>query len=118
VRSPLEPSRKDCQAAPDAFSFFGAHSSPLGLDYFGVDSTEPLLKDHFLVALHGASNKTLGRGYRVVSVDGRGQVQDLITGLIKGRLVRGRPCDILKLSENSFLLSDDYANVIYYVHPK
>jgi hypothetical protein len=32
--------------------------------------------------------------------------------------VRGRPCDILKLSENSFLLSDDYANVIYYVHAK
>ena len=112
---PLRPSRTDCQAAPDAFAFFGAHSSPLGLDYFGGDSSSPLLKEHFLVALHGASNKQLNRGYRVVSVDAHGQVQDLITGFIKNGVVRGRPCDILKLSENSFLLSDDYANVIYYV---
>ena len=121
-RFPVRASRADCQAAPDAFAFFGAHSSPLGLDYFGEGSTAPLLKDHFLVALHGASNRKLDRGYRVVSVDGRvdgrGQVQDLITGFIKRGVVRGRPCDILKLSENSFLLSDDTANVIYYVRAK
>jgi glucose/arabinose dehydrogenase len=117
-RFPLRPSRTDCQTAPDAFAFFGAHSSPLGLDYFGVNSTEPLLKEHFLVALHGASNKKLDRGYRVVRADSHGQVQDLITGFIKGGVVRGRPCDILKLSDNSFLLSDDYANVIYYVRGK
>jgi glucose/arabinose dehydrogenase len=117
-RFPLQPSRTDCQAAPDAFAFFGAHSSPLGLDYFGVDSTAPTLKEQFVVALHGASNKSLDRGYRVVSVDGHGQVQDLINGFNKGGVVRGRPCDILKLSENSFLLSDDTANVIYYVRAK
>jgi glucose/arabinose dehydrogenase len=117
-RFPLQSSRTDCQTAPAAFAFFGAHSSPLGLDYFGVDSTAPLLKDHFLVALHGASDKKLDRGYRVVRVDGGGQVQDLITGFSKGGVVRGRPCDILKLSDNSFLLSDDAANVIYYVRAK
>jgi glucose/arabinose dehydrogenase len=111
-------SRTDCQNAPDAFAFFGAHSSPLGLDYFGDDSTSPILKEHFLVALHGASNKKLDRGYRVVSIDAQGQVRDLITGFIKSGVVRGRPCDILKLSENSFLLSDDSANVIYYVRAK
>jgi glucose/arabinose dehydrogenase len=118
ARFPLRPPRADCQGAPDAFAFFGAHSSPLGLDYFGVESTAPLLKEHFLVALHGASNRKLDRGYRVVSVDGHGQVQDLITGFIKSGVVRGRPCDILKLGENSFLLSDDYSNVIYYVRAK
>jgi glucose/arabinose dehydrogenase len=119
---PLGHSRTDCSGAPDAFAFFGAHSSPLGLDYFGEDSTAPILKGQFLIALHGASNKKLDRGYRVVSVDRRmdshGQVQNLITGFIKRGVVRGRPCDILKLSENSFLLSDDNANVIYYVHAK
>ena len=115
---PLRPSRTDCEAGPEAFAFFGAHSSPLGLDYFGVDSTAPLLKCHFVVALHGASNKKLDRGYRVVRVEDHGQVQDFITGFIDHGVVRGRPCDILKLSENSFLLSDDTANVIYYVHAK
>src|SRR6202166_1720929 len=118
ARYPLQPSRTDCQTAPGAFAFFGAHCSPLGLDYFGVQSAAPLLKEHFLVAVHGASNRELDRGYRVVSVDGHGQVQDLITGFIKGGVVRGRPCDILKLNENSFLLSDDTANAIYYVRAK
>jgi glucose/arabinose dehydrogenase len=122
ARFPVRPSGTDCQGAPDAFAFFGAHSSPLGLDYFGTDSAAPVLKEYFLVALHGASNRKLDRGYRVVSVDGRadgpGQVRDLITGFIDHEVVRGRPCDILKLSENSFLLSDDTANVIYYVRAK
>ncbi|HXM91314.1 MAG TPA: glucose/sorbosone dehydrogenase [Candidatus Dormibacteraeota bacterium] len=117
-RFPLGPSRTDCQAAPDAFAFFGAHSSPLGLAYFGVDSTAPLLKAQFLVALHGASKKKLDRGYRVVRVAGHGQVQDLITGFLDHGVVRGRPCDIFKLSEESFLLSDDSAGVIYYVRAK
>jgi glucose/arabinose dehydrogenase len=117
-RFPLAASRTDCQGAPDAFAFFGAHSSPLGLAYFGVDSTLPLLKAQFLVALHGASKKELHRGYRVVRVDGHGQVQDLITGFLDHGVVRGRPCDIFKLSENSFLLSDDSAGVIYYVRAK
>jgi glucose/arabinose dehydrogenase len=115
---PAGPAGTDCQAAPEAFAFFGAHSSPLGLDYFGVDSTSPVLKGHFLVALHGASNKKLDRGYRVVSVDSHGQVQDFVTGFIDHGVVRGRPCDILKLSDNSFLLSDDTANVIYYLRTK
>jgi glucose/arabinose dehydrogenase len=117
-RFPLGPSRTDCQADPDAFAFFGAHSSPLGLDYFSVDSPTPALKGQFLVALHGASNKKLDRGYRVVRVDAHGQVQDFITGFIDRGVVRGRPCDIFKLSENSFLLSDDSAGVIYYVRAK
>jgi glucose/arabinose dehydrogenase len=121
-RFPAGPSRTDCQAAPEAFALFGAHSSPLGLDYFGAGSSSAFLNEHFLVALHGASNKKLDRGYRVVSVggrvDGHGQVRDFITGFIDHGVVRGRPCDILKLSENSLLLSDDSANVIYYVRAK
>jgi glucose/arabinose dehydrogenase len=88
------------------------------LDYFGVDSPAPALKGHFLVALHGASKKELDRGYRVVRVDSHGKVQDFITGFIDHGVVRGRPCDIFKLSEDSFLLSDDNANVIYYVRAK
>lgn len=118
TRFPLETLRAECHSAPDAFAFFGAHSSPLGLEYFGDDSSVPLLKDHFLVALHGASKKALDRGYRVVSVDRHGQVQDFIKGFLDHGVVRGRPCDIFKLSEHSFLLSDDHANVIYYVRAK
>jgi len=115
---PLKPPRAGCTAAPDAFAFFGAHSSPLGFDYFGAYSAEPLLKSQFLVALHGASKKQLERGYRVVRVGNHGVVEDFITGFKDHGVVRGRPCDIFKLSENSFLMSDDNAGVVYYVRGK
>jgi glucose/arabinose dehydrogenase len=115
---PLATGRADCSVAPAAFAFFGAHSSPLGLEYFGADSASPLLKGQFLVALHGASKESLGRGYRVVRVDAHGEAEDFITGFLDQGTVRGRPCDIFKLSENSFLLSDDNAGAIYYVRPK
>ena len=118
ARFPPEKARADCSSAPDAFAFFGAHSSPLGLEYFGDDSSVALLQGHFLVALHGASKKELDRGYRVVRVDRHGQAQDFIKGFIDHGVIRGRPCDIFKLSENAFLVSDDYANVIYYVRAK
>jgi len=115
---PLTTGRADCDAAPGALAYFAAHSSPLGLEYFGANTDSPELKGHFLVALHGASKKGLGRGYRVVSVDGDGLVRDFITGFLDGGAIHGRPCDIFKLTEDSFLLSDDHAGVIYYVRAK
>jgi glucose/arabinose dehydrogenase len=115
---PLQPARPDCSAAPDAFAWFPAHSSPLGLDYFDEEFVQPLLREHFLVALHGASKKSLNRGYRVVSVDKTGRVQDFLTGFIDHGVVEGRPCDVFRIDEKSFLLSDDAAGVIYYVRAK
>jgi glucose/arabinose dehydrogenase len=112
---PLEKGRAECEAAPRAFAYFAAHSSPLGLEYFGGDSSAAELKGRFLVGLHGASKKAIEHGYRVVSVDERGQVRDVITGFLKGAVIHGRPCDIFRLNGDSFLLSDDHANVIYYV---
>ncbi len=115
---PLAARRADCSDAPSAFATFPAHSSPLGLEYFGAESAEPLLRNHFLVALHGAGKKKLQRGFRVALVDDKGYVQDFLTGFRYHRTVNGRPCDIFKLNESSFLLTDDAAGVIYYVRRK
>jgi glucose/arabinose dehydrogenase len=109
---------EDCRNSPSAFAYFAAHSSPLGLEYFGAEFAQPALQKHFLVALHGSSNLQLDRGYRVVRVDEHGEVQDFIKGFASGNVVNGRPCDILRLNERSFLLSDDSAGVIYYVRAK
>jgi glucose/arabinose dehydrogenase len=117
-RFTTQAARSDCENAPDAFASFAAHSSPLGLEYFGSGFVQPLLRNYFLVALHGASNKKLPRGYRVVRVNDGGEVQDFITGFIQQGIIRGRPCDILKLDENSFLMSDDVAGVIYYIRSR
>ncbi|HUS13096.1 MAG TPA: hypothetical protein VMZ30_21675 [Pyrinomonadaceae bacterium] len=43
---------------------------------------------------------------------------DFINGFLAAGRVNGRPVDILSLGVNSFLLTDDYAGVVYYVYEK
>lgn len=97
----------DCAQVPNALSAFPAHSSPLGLEYFGGS---------FLVALHGSTNKRLRRGYKVVRVSESGSMQDFITGFFDAGKINGRPADIFSYGRNAFLLTDDYSGVIYYVY--
>src|SRR5947209_13733575 len=108
----------DCGKVPTPFTIFSAHSSPLGLEYFDSTAGREELKGSFLVALHGASRKRLKRGYSVVRVRAGMKPQDFITGFLQNGIVYGRPCDIFRMGADSFLLTDDYSGVIYYIHPK
>lgn len=111
----------NCREVPVAYSAFDAHSAPLGLEYFDGESA-PELRGSFLVALHGSTRKSLGRGYRVVRVpaglDAGAQPEDFITGFIKAGVVYGRPADIFAYGRDAFLLTDDRAGVVYYVYKK
>jgi len=111
------PAQFDCAKIPAVYTTFAGHSSPLGLHYF--DGLNPTLSGSFLVALHGASHPAIGTGYRVVRVDSaQRKPRDFITGfLVKGK-VTGRPCGILQIGPDAFLLTDDLDGAIYYVHPK
>ncbi len=112
--------KMNCRNVPVAYAVFDAHSSPLGLEYFD-GSRHDALSDAILVALHGSTKKGLKRGYRVVSVSGTNSPAspvDFITGFIQGIKVNGRPVDMLKYGENGFLLTDDYAGVVYYIYKK
>jgi glucose/arabinose dehydrogenase len=117
----LQSSKRNCSSVPAAYAAFDAHSSPLGLEYFDAEST-PELRDSFLVGLHGSTKENLNRGYRVVRLRGLGastaKPEDFINGFLEGKKIHGRPCDVLNLGNNSFLLSDDYAGAIYYVYRK
>ncbi len=62
-------SKMNCRNLPSAYAAFAAHSSPLGFEYFGNDSTTEL-RDSFLVGLHGSTKEQLNRGYRVVRLRG------------------------------------------------
>ncbi|MGA9587855.1 MAG: hypothetical protein WBQ95_21170 [Terracidiphilus sp.] len=111
---------KSCEQVPAAYTTFAAHSSPLGFAYFS--SGDEILRGSFLVSLHGASHPEIGSGYRVVQftpVDRK--PRDFITGFLtheNGKpVVHGRPCGILRVGKDSFLLSDDYLGIIYYIHP-
>ena len=106
----------DCTQVPAPFATFAAHSSPLGLEYFDSSTQNAALQNSFLVALHGSSKRRLRRGYRVVRIRQHSQPEDFITGFLENGVVHGRPCDILRVGADSFLLTDDYSGVIYYIH--
>lgn len=108
----------DCAQVPVPYDTFAAHGSPLGLEYFDSSGENPTLRNSFLVALHGSSKRRLQRGYRVVRVTEHSKPKDFITGFLQNGTVYGRPCDILRIGTDSFLLTDDYSGVIYYVHRK
>ena len=97
--------RVRCDTLPAPFASFIAHSSPLGFESFG---------DYYLVALHGSGFIRIGHGYGVAIVRPGKPPQDFITGFLLNRKINGRPVDILKF-EQGFLLTDDYAGVVYYV---
>lgn len=112
--------KMNCRDVPRAYAAFDAHSSPLGLEYFDA-TRDGDLSGSFLVALHGSTKKHLNRGYRVVKLrgnNGPAMPQDFITGFLTGNKVHGRPVDILSFGADAFLLTDDYAGVIYYVYKK
>ena len=46
------------------------------------------------------------------------KLQDFINGFLQDKTVLGRPCDIMKLDANSFLFTDDYSGIVYYVRKK
>ncbi|HXB22470.1 MAG TPA: hypothetical protein VNV88_13875 [Candidatus Solibacter sp.] len=110
------PNKIDCAQVPAALSTFTAHGSPLGLEYFDSSARDPALRDYFLVALHGSGHKRLKRGYRVVRLSANSRPQDFITGFLQNGVIHGRPCDIFRMGQDSFLLTDDLSGVIYYVY--
>ena len=108
----------DCSFVPTSYAYFPAHSSALGFDYFDERTSDANLKRAFLVALHGSTNRDDGRGYKIVAVYENNRQQDFITGFVADKNIFGRPCDILKMSSNSFLFSDDRGGVVYFVRKK
>jgi len=114
------PALASCERVPSAYMTFPAHSSPLGFAYFGPGNE--LLRNTFLAALRGASHPHIGTGYRVARFTPAGRtLHDFITGFLtqgQGRpVVHGRPCGLLQIGPDRFLLSDDYLGLVYFIHP-
>ena len=110
-----------CKDVPAAYTTFAAHSSPLGLAWFGAENT--VLKDSFLVALHGAGHTRIGSGYRLVRFSAANRrPEDFLTGFLTHEagkaVVHGRPCGLLRLGPDTFLLTDDYLGLVYYISPR
>lgn len=109
---------RSCANVPAPYAFFPAHSSALGFDYFDETTNSETIKNSFLVALHGSTDKRIGHGYKIVIMRKGAKLQDFINGFLQGKTVVGRPCDIMRLDENSFLFTDDYSGIVYLVRRK
>jgi glucose/arabinose dehydrogenase len=97
-------SRMSAAGVPRPLATFPAHSAPLGLESYDGD---------VVVALHGSSDKKLGRGYRICRVDADGTVEDFVTGFLEGEQVLGRPCDVMQWDDRTILFTDDHRGVLY-----
>ncbi len=107
-----------CSNVPAPYAYFPSRSSALGFDYFDDADAVDTIKNAFLVSLHGSSDKKIGHGYKVVIMRKGEQLQDFLTGFLQKGTVMGRPCDIMKLDANSFLLTDDYSGIVYLIRRK
>jgi glucose/arabinose dehydrogenase len=110
--------RSGCRGVPAPYAHFPARSSALGFDFFNDQDAPEILKDAFLVSLHGSTNKDIARGYKIVAMRKGQKLQDFITGFLSKGTVLGRPCDIMKLAPDSFLFSDDNKGVVYMVRKR
>ncbi|WP_018342904.1 PQQ-dependent sugar dehydrogenase [Cytophaga aurantiaca] len=105
---------------PGAFSYFGAHTAPLGLSWFGKErASDPALMNYFLVAQHGSYNPAIGRGYCLQRVRENTAPEDFITGFRdENNKIHGRPCGIFPLGEDAFYFTDDKFGTLYFVYKK
>jgi glucose/arabinose dehydrogenase len=102
---------------PVAYCGFLAHSAPLGFDYFRGFG-DSLLRDAFVVALHGSTTVSRQRGNSIVRITGRGGYVPIVDGFLSGRTEadrKGRPCAVLMNDAQSFFFTDDKNGALYYV---
>ena len=107
-----------CSNVTPPYAFFPSRSSALGFDYFDNADADETIRNAFLVSLHGSTDKNMGHGYKVVIMRKGEKLQDFLTGFLQGGKVVGRPCDIMKIDANAFLLTDDYSGIVYLVRKK
>jgi glucose/arabinose dehydrogenase len=55
-----------------------------------------LIKNSFLVALHGSTDKDSAKGYKIAILRKGKPLRDFLNGFLQGKKVVGRPCDIMR----------------------
>ena len=115
ISDPALRRRGGCTGVARPYASFPARSSALGFEYFTDPESHNVLKNAFLVSLHGSTNKDTGHGYKIVIMRKGARLQDFVSGFLQGGKVLGRPCDIMKLGPDSFLFTDDHHGIVYLV---
>jgi len=106
----------DCDTVPLSHTAFEPHSAPLGVTYLDT-AAHPLLRDSFLVALHGSFDTSLRTGYSLTRVTRDGEAAVFMDGFQLPNNERvARPVHVMQWDQNSFFFTDDYNGRLYYVY--
>ena len=122
TKDPLFNAGKDCNSFKSPFVALDAHVAPLGLSFYTGNVFPQEYRNQIFIAEHGATGLPK-IGYRIKMVNpesGSGTYKDFISGWLgKGTdKFWGRPVDVKNYIDNSLLISDDYAGVVYQVSYK
>ena len=113
---------KDCNDYTPPVQKLGAHTAPLGIEFYEGKMFPSKYKNQAFVALHGSWNREKKSGYEIVLVNFEDNKAVKTTTFISGWLnnetdeVWGRPVDLEELPDGSLLISDDFADAIYRVY--
>lgn len=103
---------------------FGAHTAPLGMNFYDGDMFPDSYSNQIFVAQHGSWNRTKKIGYRIMLVNHNGNRATEASVFASGWMddatqdVWGRPVDVINMKDGSILISDDFAGVVYRVSYK
>jgi len=128
VSDPQFGAQRACSTTEPPVQKLGAHVAAIGMTFYTGDMFPASYKNSVIIAQHGSWNRSKPSGYRVMvaHTDGRrvtsyetlldgflpGSRDSLPGGWEAGRIARGRPADVLQLSDGSILISDDTGNRI------
>ncbi len=112
-------SKRSCSDFTAPAQKLGAHTAPLGIEFYTGKQFPKAYRNQVFVAEHGSWNRSKKSGYRVMMLRLEGDKVVSYEPFAEGWLdsakddVWGRPVDVELLPDGSMLVSDDFADAIY-----
>ena len=108
----------DCDQYQDPQVELGPHVAALGMTFYDHDQFPSQYQDKVFIAEHGSWNRSTPIGYRITTVDIEDGQASNYQVFAEGWLQEdgtswGRPVDVITLSDDSLLVSDDAGGVVY-----
>lgn len=117
IQDPQFNGGKNCDIYTDPIAVLGPHVAALGIRFYRGEQFPPEYQKKVIIAEHGSWNRSTPIGYRLMTVDVNGEsagaYTEFVTGWLEDDTAKGRPVDILELSDGSVLVSDDLRGAVY-----
>ncbi|RLD24762.1 MAG: sorbosone dehydrogenase family protein [Bacteroidetes bacterium] len=110
---------KDCADYTSPVWKFGAHTAPLGMNFYEGKMFPAKYDNMIFAALHGSWNRSKKVGYNIMAIThdetGASNTETFAYGWLNEDTQKawGRPVDVINMPDGSILVSDDYADVVY-----